>query len=282
MTGPARPARRIDRETRCCISIAARPSNFGTTLHNAAYDALGLNFVYKAFAVRDLAGAIAGVRALGIRGCSVSMPFKEAALAHLDALDPAAARVGAVNTIVNDEGRLTGYNTDVAGAAAALDLLAVGPADEVLLLGAGGAARAILFALRARGVRSIRLAARRPEQAAESLRMVGECEVIPWAAREAERPTLLVNATSIGMVPEHDAMPVGSAPLAAARAVMDVVASPLESALVTRAREAGKATAPGHVMSLHQAAAQFTLYTGAPAPLDAMREALLTLLAHPA
>src|SRR3990172_6053257 len=105
----------IEKDTQLCISVAARPSNFGTTIHNAVFRKLGLNFIYTAFGITDIAGAVVGVRALGIRGCSVSMPFKEAVIPYLDALDPAARTIGAVNTVVNDSGRLTGYNTDIAG-----------------------------------------------------------------------------------------------------------------------------------------------------------------------
>ena len=98
-----------------CISIAQKSGMFGTIIHNAGFKALKLNFMYKAFAINDLEGAINGVRALGIKGCSVSMPYKEKVIRYLDSLHPLAKRARAVNTIVNTDGYLTGYNTDILG-----------------------------------------------------------------------------------------------------------------------------------------------------------------------
>src|SRR6185437_6724460 len=115
----------------------------GRSLHEAGYRALGLPFVYVPFEVLDLAGAMAGVRALGIRGLGVSHPYKQAVRAHLDGVDPVAARIGAVNTVVHGEGRLVGYNTDWLGAVRALEEVRALKDARVLLVGAGGAARAI-------------------------------------------------------------------------------------------------------------------------------------------
>src|SRR3954468_13873831 len=110
----------LDKDMALCISLAGRPSNIGTRFHNFLYDELGLDFLYKAFTTDDLEGAVRGVRALGFRGCSVSMPFKTAILAMLDAVEEPAAGIGAVNTVVNDDGVLTGSNTDVEAVAALL------------------------------------------------------------------------------------------------------------------------------------------------------------------
>ncbi len=102
----------LSKDTRLCISLAARPSNIGTRFHNYLYDLLGLDFIYKAFTTTDIAAAIGGVRALGIRGCSVSMPFKQDVIALVDRVEDSARAINAVNTIVNDDGRLTASNTD--------------------------------------------------------------------------------------------------------------------------------------------------------------------------
>jgi shikimate dehydrogenase len=102
----------ISRETKLCMSLAARPGNFGTRFQNHLYGELGLDYIYKAFTTNDLSAAIQGSRVLGIRGCAISMPFKEACISMLDELDSSAAAIGSVNTIVNNEGRLHGYNTD--------------------------------------------------------------------------------------------------------------------------------------------------------------------------
>jgi len=103
----------INKDTQLCISLAARPGNFGTRFHNFLYRELGLNFVYKAFTTRDLRAAIGGIRALGIRGCAVSMPFKEDCIELVDELDSSARRIMSVNTIVNTDGILKAYNTDL-------------------------------------------------------------------------------------------------------------------------------------------------------------------------
>jgi shikimate dehydrogenase len=267
----------VTKDTTICISIAARPGNFGTTLHNAGYQHLGLDFLYKAFGVTDLAGALAGVRALGIRGCSVSMPFKEEVLPLMDRLDPAAKAVGAVNCVVNDSGVLTGYNTDWVGARSSLDALAVSADDSVLILGAGGVARAILYSLRTLNVRRIRVAARDVSKVA-GMMAIWDCDPVRWDARDLERPDVLVNATPIGMTPDFDDVPVGDDAWRDARGVFDVVVSPMVTELARRAQLAGKDVAPGHVMSLYQAAAQFRAYTGEEPPMDVLRESLEDLL----
>lgn len=267
----------VNKDTQLCISVASRPSNFGTTLHNAAYEALGLNFVYKAFGINDLAGAIAGVRALNIRGCSVSMPFKEAVLPLLDDLDETAQVIGAVNTVVNVGGRLTGYNTDAIGARKALESIQTTPGEKVLLLGAGGVARAILYTLRQMGFRRVQVSNRDLERI-QRLNLILPCDVVPWADRNNAQADLLINATSLGMSPEIDNSPMDAEFLRRTRAVMDVVVFPEESRLIMLARSFGKEAAPGYVMSLEQAIEQFRLYTDAEPPRDVMKQSLKQLL----
>jgi len=101
-----------NKDTQLCMSLSARPGNFGLRFHNHLYEQLGLNFYYKAFSSQDLAGAIGGIRALGIRGCGVSMPFKEASIALVDELDSSVKAIASLNTIVNTAGHLKAYNTD--------------------------------------------------------------------------------------------------------------------------------------------------------------------------
>ena len=103
--------RDISKDTRLCISLSARPTNIGTRFHNHLYEVLGLDFVYKAFTTTDIVAAIGGVRALGIRGCGVSMPWKEDVITLVDEMTPSASAISSVNTIVNDDGRLVAYNT---------------------------------------------------------------------------------------------------------------------------------------------------------------------------
>ena len=266
----------IDKDTNVCISISSRPSNFGTTIHNAAYRALGLNFIYKAFGVSDIVGAMAGVRALGIRGCSVSMPFKEKVIEYLDNLDETANAVGAVNTIVNENGYLKGYNTDVFGAKVALKSLEIGNDEKILVLGAGGAAKAIIFALGRLGLKQIFIS-NRTRSKLEYLHN-NSFEVVPWSDLGLIEADILINATSVGMQPNIEEMPVDIDTVKKFRAVMDVVLSPWESKLISEVKKMNKLFVPGYKMSLHQAAAQFELYTGESAPLDVMENAMLKLL----
>ncbi len=151
---------RINRETELCMSLAARPGNFGTGFHNFLYEELGLNFIYKAFTTRDLRSAIAGVRALGIRGCAISMPFKEDCIEFVDELDASAQGIQSVNTIVNRTGRLCAYNTDYAAVAALLARSGISPASSFVLRGSGGMAKAVACALRDAGFRQGAIAAR--------------------------------------------------------------------------------------------------------------------------
>jgi len=267
----------LNKDTQLCISVASRPSNFGTTVHNAAYEALGLNYAYKSFGISDIAGAMAGVRALSIRGCSVSMPFKETVISHLDGLDETAEVIGAVNTIVNDAGRLTGYNTDAIGARVALESVQASPGESVLLVGAGGVARAILFALRQLGFKKVLVTNRDPEKVLR-LNDILTCQQIAWSERDKEPVSLLINATSIGMIPNPGSMPLAKAMVNQSRAVIDVVISPMETLLISTARSAGKAVAPGYLMSLEQAMAQFTLYTGLEPPRELMEQKVRWLL----
>ena len=267
----------IDKDTVVCISISERPSNFGTTVHNAAYRACSLNYIYKAFAVTDVAGAITAVRALGIRGCSVSMPFKETIIQFLDMLDETASTIGAVNTVVNSNGVLTGFNTDAYGAEMALRSILAKPNDQVLLLGAGGVAKAFAFALKGMGFSNIHVA-NRTFSKIDRLTQILPSTAVPWEEREAVHADLLINATSIGMAPESEFMPIGEEYLGRTRAVIDVVLSPFESRLIKMAKTKGLRVAEGFRMSLHQAARQFMLYTGVEPPIDVMQNAMMDLL----
>jgi len=242
-------------------------------MHLAGYRALGLHFTYVPFAVTDLEGAVRGVRALGIRGVGVSMPFKQQVLPLLDALDPIAARIGAVNTIVNDGGRLTGHNTDWIGAVRALEEVLPLRGARVLLLGAGGAARAIAFGLIERGA-SVRIANRDRAKAERLAADVGATAEPLGDTAFAGDHDVIVNATSAGMADVDPRSPVPEGALREGLFVMDIVYKPMVTELVEAARRRGATAIHGGRMLLHQAAEQFRLYTGHEAPLAAMDEAL--------
>lgn len=246
-------------------------------MHNAAYRALGLDWHYVPFEVVELEPALAAMRALGIRGYGISMPFKVAIMPLLDAIDPLAEVIGAVNTVVNDDGRLVGHNTDWVGSVRALGE-AIPVADaRVLVLGAGGAARAVVHGLRERGAH-VTLANRTEERARALAAEVGAVHVA-WHDRERADFDALVNATSAGMSDTDPASPFSAAAIDAGHVVMDIVYKPLDTQLLRAARARGARTIHGGRMLLHQAARQHELYTSREAPLEAMEAALVGAIA---
>jgi shikimate dehydrogenase len=130
------------------MSLSARPGNAGSRLHNRLYELLGLDYVYKAFSTTDLPASIGGIRALGIRGCAISMPFKEAVIPLLDGLEASARAIDSVNTIVSDDGLLTGYNTDYVAVRDLVTARGIDPATPFLLRGSGSMAKAVITELR--------------------------------------------------------------------------------------------------------------------------------------
>ena len=252
---------RLTRDTRLCMSLAARPSNIGTRFHNFLYEELGLDYVYKAFTTTDLPAAVAGVRALGVRGCAISMPFKEAVIPLADALDPSAARLQSVNTLVNDGGRLVAYNTDYLAVRALLERHGVPPGLRVALRGSGGMARAVLAALVDAGFTQGTVVARNEAAGRELAAAHG----YGWQGEESVVDAdLLVNATPIGMAGGAQAQALAFPPAQVADAawVFDVVAMPAETPLIAEARRQGRPAITGAEVIALQAAEQFTLYTG--------------------
>jgi shikimate dehydrogenase len=249
----------ITNDTQLCISLAGRPSRIGTRFHNWLYGQLELDFVYKACTTEDIAAAIAGVRALGIRGCGVSMPFKQDVIPLVDVVDSSAAAIGAVNTIVNTAGRLAAYNTDYLAVAALLQPLPREAAFAVL--GSGGMARAIVAALHDAGFAAGTVVARNRATGAALAEQYG----FAWRPDIGdERPSLVINATPIGMAGGADAeqVPVSAAVVATAETIFDVVAFPAETPLVRLARSTGRRVITGAEVLALQAAEQFALYTG--------------------
>lgn len=247
------------RDTQLCMSIAARPGNFGVRFHNHLYEQLGLDFYYKTFAPNDLKAAVGGIRALGIRGCGVSMPFKEACIPLVDELDDSASVIQSINTIVNTDGHLKAYNTDYIAVAQLLDSHAV-PRTPFALRGSGGMAKAVAFAMRDAGFTDGLLIARN-EQAGRALAQ--SCGLRWQPELGSERPALLVNVTPLGMIgPQADELSFELSAIEAADTVFDVVATPTETPLIKAARQLGKRLITGDQVAAIQALEQFVLYTG--------------------
>lgn len=265
-----------------CASLSRFPSPLGRAMHEAGYRALDLPFLYVPFACNDLAGAIAGVRALSIRGVGVSMPFKVEIVPLLDGLDDLALRIGAVNTVVNDDGRLIGHNTDALGARHALEEKTALVGRSALVLGAGGAARAIAFGLADAGV-EVSVTNRGEARLRELCASLASLRPLLWAERfaAARDADLIVNATSLGMADVDPTSPLPAEALRPGQVVLDAVFKPAQTALLAEATRAGATAIDGTRMLLHQAMAQFSLYTGLPAPQSAMEAGLRSALGGP-
>ena len=251
----------LSKDTRLCISLAARPSNIGTRFHNYLYEQLGLDFIYKAFTTTDIAAAIGGVRALGIRGCSVSMPFKEDVIALVDEVEPSARAIHSVNTIVNDDGHLTASNTDYIAVQRLIDEHGLDPEDPILLRGSGGMAGAVAAAFRGNGFRAGTIVARNPDTGQALADRLGYDYAPEVGSRTAP---VIVNVTPIGMAggPDEDQRAFDDATIAKAHTVFDVVALPSETPLIVAARAAGAKVITGAEVIALQAAEQFERYTG--------------------
>jgi shikimate dehydrogenase len=247
-------------------------------LHNAAFAALGLDWVYLAFEVPAGAAAVAveGMRALGIDGLNVTMPHKADVAAAVDRLSSVAERLGAVNTVVRRGGVLVGESTDGAGF---LDALRADegfdPAGKrCVVVGAGGAARAVVLALADAGAEVV-VVGRTPERVAACAALGGRV----GAAAEAGDADLVVNATPVGMG-DDPGLPLDPALLGRGQLVVDLVYHPVHTALLTEARARGAVAVNGLGMLIHQAAHAFRLWTGEDPPLEVMSAAALRALSR--
>lgn len=245
-------------------------------MHNAAFRQTGHNGVYVAFHVADLPVAIAGIRALNIRGCSVTIPHKVAVMDFLDHVDPMARQIGAVNTIVNENSRLCGFNSDSPGAMAALLEKTPVVRRRVAVIGAGGAARALAHGIKAHGGQLT--IANRSEDKGRRLASELESEFCSLADFSGVGFDILINTTSVGMTPHSGRMPVSHACLRPGMTVMDIVYNPLETTLIKAALNAGCTVVDGVAMFVHQGAFQFERWTGKKAPVQLMKKTVLKAL----
>jgi len=279
----------VNGKTRVCAIIGDPVEHsLSPMMHNAAFKKLGLNLVYVAFTVTPtkLKTALLGAKSLGLRGLNVTMPHKNAVISHLDAVDSTAKYIGAVNTVLNNQGKLIGYNTDGRGAMIALQENGVYPAEKkMVLLGAGGAAKAIAYQA-AQDVEELVILNRTPEKAkklAEALKSFGakvKGGTLSSEVLKQELPTtdILVNATSAGMHPDVDSSPVPSDLLHSNLSVMDIIYNPLATRLLKEAKSVGAKVVSGIEMLLYQGAVAFEIWTNCPAPVEVMREAALNEL----
>jgi shikimate dehydrogenase len=242
--------------------------SLGPVMHNAAFEAVDLNALYLAFESRDISGCLRGMKALGIKGMSVTIPHKSTVIPFLDQVDDMAAKIGAVNTIVNQEGKLVGYNTDALGALKAIEAKMEISGKTCLILGAGGAARAIGFILMEHGAAPV-IVNRTPERGKALAEDLG-CPFLTLDQLGRVPADLLIQTTPVGMTPRPERSPVPEEILRRGMAVMDIIYNPLETRLLSMAGEKGCLTIDGLGMFIHQGAEQFRLWTGLEPPLEVM------------
>ena len=261
-------------------------------MHNAAFATLGLNWVYVPFAVRpeELGAAIAGVRALGVRGINVTIPHKGAVIEFLDELDETAAALQAANTIDMSGGKLVGYNTDGPGFVASMREIGWSVSGRAAtIIGAGGASRSIAAAMLRENVARLSIINRTVAKAEALAELVsvagGEAEVL-WgglagsaAEQHVRDADIVIDCTSVGMYPHHEVAPVVAEEwLHEGQLVCDLTYNPLETTLLRAARGRGAEVLDGTGMLVHQGAVAFEQWTGEVAPVAAMRSALLASL----
>ena len=272
----------INRET-TLYGIIGNPvsHSMSPAIHNAAFTEKGINNIYVPLKITDIDTFMRECRKIDFQGFSVTIPHKESVLPLLDDLDPNARRIGAINTIVNRNGKLTGYNTDCMAAVMGLEC-SLKETDEILnnkkvsIIGAGGAARAIAFGLKEKGC-DITIFNRTTERA-EKLSHDVKCKFESFEEIHQIDSDILVNTTSIGMFPNVDQTPVPKNILKEGMIVFDAVYNPIETRLLQDAKENGCHTVNGLSMFINQAAEQFRLWTDIDAPIELMTKVVKEML----
>ncbi len=272
----------IDAQTKL-YGIIGNPvhHSLSPAIHNEAFRRLGMNAVFLAFEARNVEEAVTGIRGLGVRGASVTIPFKTEVIPLLDKVEGLARKIGAVNTIINRGGKLAGYNTDCDGALQALEEKMDLAGKRIVLLGAGGAARAIGFGLMERNCQLT--VVNRSKKKGERLSKVLGCGYLPLSslgkmkAGELEADAV-INATPVGMYPRDREIPIPKGLLKKGMTVMDIVYQPLQTRLLVEARKKGCVTVNGLEMLVRQATAQFEIWTGKRLEIGQIKKALLRTL----
>ena len=258
--------------------ILGRPvaQSMSPVMHNAAFRQVGIDAVYLPFEVDDLKAAVAGMKALGMKGASVTHPFKTEILQLIDGIDETALKIGAVNTLVFTVEGIRGTNTDWVGAVKCLETLLPIEGNRFVVIGAGGAARAVVFGVMSKGgeVTVVNRSTAKGEALAEEF----DCKFVPLEEIGQSRGDCLVNTTPVGMHPNVREMPVPKRVLRDFRAVADVIYNPMKTMLLRQAEAAGCAVASGFDMFLFQGTEQFSLWTEKEPPVELMREVVLKRL----
>jgi shikimate dehydrogenase len=246
-------------------------------MHNAAFQEMGIDASYSACLVEDLAEAIKTIKKLPLRGVSVTIPFKTAAMPYLDEVEASAQEIGAVNTILHDDtGRLKGYNTDWIGVVRDLEESLEIQRKTFAILGAGGTARAAVFGIRQRGGNPL-IINRTPERGDKLARDFG-VPFYPLAQIKGISADCLINTTPVGMSPDRERSPLAQEDIGRFPWVMDCIYNPLKTQLLKDAEEAGNTAINGLGMFIHQGAEQIRIWTGKEPPIELMRAVVLAKL----
>lgn len=278
--------KRISARTKLyCIFGNPVEHSLSPIMQNAAFEAANVDAVYVAFRPSSLEAAIAAMCALPIHGASVTIPYKTPVMEMLDAIDPLAADIGAVNTLHNENGRIVGYNTDGYGAIEALRSAGAEMSGRrVLVLGNGGSARAVAFSLLEKNCH-ITIAGRNPGKftpLADDLRKKNpatrDIAISSLDVEFMETIDIVINTTSVGMAPDEASMPIDERLILPRHTVFDIVYRPHRTSLLNVAEKKGARVVFGIEMLLHQGARQFEIWTKTRAPLEAMRTALRSAL----
>jgi shikimate dehydrogenase len=260
-------------------------------MHNAAFHQLKLDYVYVPFHVKrgNLASAIEGARNMGIKGLNLTIPHKIEVINYLDELDEAAELIGAVNTVKFTENKTVGYNTDGFGAVKAIEETTPVKGKKIIIIGAGGAARAISFQLLLNGVGEILIANRTREKACNlkndlkerfntSLGCLGLDDELEMELKSTD---VLINTTPVGMHPHQDDEPVVTSEMMHSNLVVnDIVYNPLETGLLREAGKAGAQIVPGTKMLIYQGLEAFRIWTGITSPVEVFETALMRELGY--
>ncbi len=267
---------RLDHRTHFYGVVGSHASlSLSPAMQNAAFQAKHVNAVFLPCETEQLKDFLSVARGLDFLGFAVTMPYKRAMLRHLDWVDPMAMKIGACNTVARQGGRWLGWNTDAAAVVEVLTKRLRLPGSRMLILGAGGAARAAAYALRAEGAEVI-IAARREATARQLARSIS-ARVVSWATAEGLEVDAVINATPVGMYPHVESTPIDLARLRA-RVVFDMVYYPLATRFLTEARGRGLTTIAGIEMLVAQGARQFEIWTGLGAPRALMEQAIRQVL----
>ena len=245
-------------------------------MHNAALQKMGIKENYSALCVQDVGGAIQGIRALNIRGASVTIPLKIVVMKFLDDIDDDVLAIGAINTIVNDEGRLTGYNTDWLGLILTLQKTISIKNKTFAIIGAGGTARAAAYGISKEG--GIPIIINRTLEKGKVLANEFKCPFYALADAGKIKADCLINTTAVGMYPHVDTSPVKATVLAGYKYVMDVIYNPLKTKLLADAEKQGCHVFSGVDMFVNQGAEQLKLWTGKEPPRALMKRVILERL----